>query len=94
MTRSRQAVTLVALPLLLAAAPGAPAKEPAAAAIAADPMYMAVYGPERRVASIDVPRALPVELPVASGSRAYAQEDFALNDHLGKNPFQDQGTGD
>jgi hypothetical protein len=92
MTRYRQAVTLVALPLLLAAAPGAPAKEPAA--IAADPMYMAVYGPERRVASIDVPRALPVELPVASGSHAYDQEDFALNDSRGKNPFQHPGTED
>lgn len=92
MTRYRQAVTLVALPLLLAATPGARAKEPTA--IAADPMYMAVYGPDRRVASIDVPRALPVELPVASGSHAYDQEDFALNDSRGKNPFQHQGTGD
>lgn len=93
MTRSRP-LLILALPLFFVAAHGAPAKEPASAAIAADPMYMAVYGPEKRVASIDVHRALPAELPVANGPGAYDQEDFALNDSRRRNPFQHHGAGD
>ncbi len=83
---------ILALPLLLAAAHGTPANEAARAAISADPMYMAVYSPEKRVAVIDVHHALPAGLPVANEAGAYDPEDFALNDTRRRNPFQHRGT--
>ncbi len=85
---------LLALPMMLAAAHGVTANEPAETAISADPMYMAVYSPEKRVASTDVHRALPADLPVANGPGADDLEDFALNDPRGSNPFQRGGAGD
>jgi hypothetical protein len=95
MNRHRQMLRTTASLIVLAGyAVATQAAEPAGSPIAADPMYMAVYGGDGQVASIGTADALPAFQPAPDGTDRHDHDDFALNDAARGNPFQVRGTKD
>ncbi len=95
MNRHRQILHItVSVTLLAGCAVATQATEPASSPVAADPMYMAVYGGDGQVASIGAVDALPAFQPALDGTERHDHDDFALNDAARGNPFQIRGTKD